>query len=128
MKSLRSLSRRIISIMSWRSQNRKKKEITKSIMLETGKAEAEKLYWLMDSCLEFAKNIQERIQITTDNPVVLDDEKFWIQAQIQKIKALWWPHKNQLSTGISWLSNTYAPYILENLSESSFAAVEGWLE
>ena len=43
--------------MSWRSEYRKKKEIAKNMMLEIEKAEAEKLYWLMDSCLEFAGNI-----------------------------------------------------------------------
>ena len=82
----------------------------------------------MNSCLEFSENIQENIRITTDNPVILDDAKFWIVTQVQKIKASWLPHKNQLSSGISWLSNAYAPYILENLSESSFASVESWVE
>ena len=82
----------------------------------------------MNSCLEFAENIQENIQITSDNPVILEDAKFWIVTQVQKIKASWWPHKNQISPGISWLSNAYAPYILENLSESSFVAVENWVE
>ena len=128
MESLRDLNSRIRSIMSWRSEYRRKKEITKNMMLETEKYEAEKLYYLMDSCLEFAENIQENIQITTDNPVILEDAKFWIVAEVQKIKASWWPRKNQLSPGISWLSNAYAPYILENLSESSFAAVESWVD
>ena len=57
MESLRDLSRRIRSILSWRSECRKKNEIAKNTTIETEKAEAEKLYWLMDSCLEFAGNI-----------------------------------------------------------------------
>ena len=128
MESLRGLNRRIRSIMSWCSEYQKEKEIAKNMMLETEKTEAEKLFWLMDSCLEFAENIQENIKITTDYPVILEDAKFWIVTQIQKIKASWWPHKNRLSSGISWLSNAYAPYILENLSESSFSAEESWVE
>ena len=128
MERLRGLSRRIRSIMSWCSECRKKKEITKNMMLETAKAEAEKLYWLMESCLEFAEYIQENIQITSDNPVIVEDAKFWIMTQLQKIKASWWPHKNQISPGILWLSNSYSAYILENLSESSFATVESWVE
>ena len=128
MENLRDLNRRIRNIISWRSEYRKKKEIGKNMILETEKAEAEKLYWLMDSCLEFAENIHENIQITTDNPVILEDAKFWIVTQILKIKASWWQHKNHISPGISWLSNAYGPYILENLSESSFAAVESWVD
>ena len=87
MENLRGLNRRIRSIMSWHKEYRKKKEIAKNMMLEIEKAEAEKLYWLMDSCLEFAENIHENIQITTDNPVILEDAKFWIATQVQKIKA-----------------------------------------
>ena len=82
----------------------------------------------MDSCLEFAENIQENLQITTDNPVILEDAKFWIATQVQKIKASWWPRKNLISSGNLWLSNAYGPYILENLSDSSLAAVESWVE
>ena len=41
----------------------------------------------MDSYLEFAENTQENIQIRTNNPVILDDAKFWIVTQVQKIKA-----------------------------------------
>ena len=128
MESLRDFSRRIRNIVSWRSEHKKKKEITKNLMLETEKAAAEELYWLMESCLEFAENIKENLQIATDDPVILDDAQFWITTQVQKIKTSWWPHKNQLLSGISWLSDTYSPYILENLSESSFAAVESWVD
>ena len=44
MGSLRGLNRRIRNIMFWRSEYRKKKEIVKSMMLETEKAEAEIRY------------------------------------------------------------------------------------
>ena len=47
--------------MSRHSKDRKKKAIAKNMMLETEKAETEKLYWLMHSCLEFTENIQENI-------------------------------------------------------------------
>ena len=89
MECLRGLNRKIRNIMSWRSEYRKKKEIAKNMMLEIEKAEAEKLYWLLTSCLEYAENIQ----ITTDNPIILEDTKFWIVTQVQEIKASWWPHK-----------------------------------
>ena len=128
MECLRGLRRNIRNIISWRSNYQKKEEIAKNLMLEKEKAEAEELYWLMDSCLEFAENIQESLQISTENPIILDDAKFWIATQVQKIKASWWPRKNHLSSRISWLSKAYAPYILENLSESSFTAVESWIE
>ena len=98
MESLRYINRKVKSIMSWRSEYRNKKEIAKTKMLEVEKAEAEKLYWLMDSCLEFAKNIEEDVQITSDNPVILEDAKFWILTQVQKIKASWWPQKKSDST------------------------------
>ena len=128
MESLRGFNRRIRNIISWRSEQKKKKEIAKNLISETEKAASEELCWLMESCLEFAENIRDNLQITAHDPIILDDAKFWITTQVQKIKALWWPHKNQLSSGISWLSNAYSPYILENLSESSFAAVESWVE
>ena len=80
------------------------------------------------SCLRFSENILENIQITTDNPLIMDDVKFCIVTQIQKIKASLWQYKNQFSPGISWFSNAYAPYVLEHLSESSYAAVESWVE
>ena len=128
MENLRSLTRRIRNFLSLRNESRNKKEIVKSMMLETQKAEAEKLYWLMISCIEFAENIQENLQISSNNPVILDDAKFWIRTQIQKLKAFWWPRQNQHSPGNFWLSDAYAPYILEHLSESSFAAVESWVE
>ena len=97
-------------------------------MIEIEKTEAEKLYWLMNSCLEFAENIQENLQISTENFVILNDMKFWIETQVQMIKALWWPRRNPRLPGTFWLSNAYTPYILENLSESSLSAVKSWAE
>ena len=92
--------------------------------LEIEKAEAEELYWLMVSCIEFAENIEESLQITSDNPAVLGDAKFWIRTQVEMIKALWWPCRYQHIPGTFSLSNAYTPYILENLPESSFVTVK----
>ena len=47
----------------------------------------------MVSCIEFAENIEENLQIATDNPVVLGDAKFWIRTQVEIIKASWWPRR-----------------------------------
>ena len=126
MESLSRLGRRIRDGLSWHSESRKRKEIAKEMKLETEKAKAEKLYWLMVSCIEFAENIEENLQITTDNPVVLGDAKFWIRAQVQMIKTSWWPRRYQHIQGTFSLSNAYTPYILENLSECSFTAVKNW--
>ena len=78
----------------------------------------------MVSCMEFAENIEENLQITSDNPVVLGDAKFWIRTQIEMIKALWWPCRYHHIPGTFSSSNAYTPYVLENLSESSFIAVK----
>ena len=43
MECLRNFNKRIRNIMSWCSEHRKKKEIAKNMILETKKAEAEKL-------------------------------------------------------------------------------------
>ena len=128
MENFKNLRKRITNVLSWRSESKTKKEIIKNITIETEKAEAEKLYWLMNSCLEFAENIQENLQISTENPVILNDTKFWIETQVQMIKALWWPRRNQYLLGTFWLSNAYTPYILENLSESSLSAIKSWAE
>ena len=124
MESLSRLGKRIRDVLSWRSESKKRKEIAKEMILETEKSEAEKLYWLMISCIEFAENIQENLQASTDNPVVLGDAKVWIKTQVDIIRASWWPRRYQHIPGIFSLSNAYTPYILENLSESSFAAVK----
>ena len=126
MESLSRLGKRFTDGLSWHSESKKKKEITKEMKLEIEKATAEKLYWLMVSCIEFAENVEENWQITSDNPVVLGDAKFWIRTQVQMMKASWWPHRYQRIPGIFSLSNAYTPYILENLSESSFAAIKSW--
>ena len=91
MENLSRLGRRIRDDLAWRSESRKRKEIAKEMKLEVEKAEAERLYWLMVSCIEFAENIEEKLQIATDNPVVLGDAKFWIRTQVEMIKASWWP-------------------------------------
>ena len=91
MESLNRLGKIFRDCLSWRCEFRKRKEIAKEIKLEIEKDEAEKLYWLMVSCIEFAENIQENLQISTDNPVVLGDAKFWIKTQVEILKASWWP-------------------------------------
>ena len=85
MENFRSLRKRITSVLSWRSESKKKKDIIKNIKIEIEKAEAEKLYWLMNLCFEFAENIQENLQISTENPLILNDAKFWIETQVQMV-------------------------------------------
>lgn len=127
MESLRSLARRIRNVFSCDNDSRKKKEIAKQMILETKKARAETLYWLMDSCLEYAETIKENLQLTTDNPVVLGNVKFWIETELHMIRATWWPRKNQSIPETFWLANEYTTYILENLSEPSLSAVKYWM-
>ena len=126
MGSLSRFCRRIRDGLSWRRETKKRKETAKEMKLEIEEAEAEKLYWLVVSCVEFAENILENLQITTDKPVVLSDAKFWNTTQVEMIKASWWPRRYQHISGTFSLSNAYTPYILENLSECSFTAVKNW--
>ena len=115
MESLSCFNRRIRDVLSWLSESKKRKEIVKEMKLETEKAEAEKLCWLMISCIEFAENIEENLQISTDNSVVLGDAKFWIRTQVDMIRASWWPRRYPHIPGIFSLANAYTPNILENL-------------
>lgn len=127
MENLRSLGRIIRIAFSCSKDSRKEKEVAKQMSLDTEKAEAEKVYWLMESCFEYAEKMKENLQLTTDNPAVLGDAKFWIKAQVERIRASWRPRKDGSLPEIFWLASAYTPYIMENLSESSLASVKYWM-
>lgn len=127
MDNLRSLGRRFRNAFSCCKDSRKEKEAAKQVILDSERAEAERLYRLMESCFEYAENIQDNLQVTTDNPVVLGNAKFWLKAQVERIKASWRPLKDQSLPDIFWLANAYSPYILESLAEPSLDAVKYWM-
>ena len=83
--------------------------------LETEKAEAEKRYWLMISCIEFAENIKENLQISTNNPVILGDAQFWIRTQIDMIRASWWPRRHQHIPGIFSLKRIHSVHLEKSI-------------
>ena len=101
------LNRRMKDVLCCHSESRKRKEIAEEMKLEIEKTEAERLYWLMVSCIEFAENIQDNLQITSDSPVILGDAKFLLFIQIEMIEASFWPHRYQHIPGIFSLSQMH---------------------